>query len=148
MRKLSDINTCDLNGYPTNTKKNYSGLHGNWIYDIEVYPIKKSIYHYWEFGWKQKPLKESYDVDYYNYKLNKHKQYLIWDYNSCFIIFKIIVFEKNNNIEYCKLFLDSTDDGEFYIDFDYKFLKIIKDYFKKEYKTLTLNKIEEFIRNL
>lgn len=148
MKKLSDINRCNLEAFPFKTKKEYSGLAGNWIYSLDYFPIDDIKYEIWEFGWKQKALKESYNVDYYNYKIYEYKEYLIYDYNSCFIIFNIMVVSQNNKINRCELLLHSTDDGDFYIDFDYKHIDKVKHYFKKNYKILTLDLITEFIKNL
>jgi len=77
-----------------------------------------------------------------------YKQYLIWDYNSCFVIFKITILIKDEIIERCNLSLCSTDDGEFIIDFDYKHIDKVKSFFKNNYKQLTLEKIETYINNL
>lgn len=148
MKRLSDINRCSLTGFPPNTKKEYSGLIGRWLYKKEIYPVKKkSIYiiEEWEFGWKQMLLKSSYNE--YSNKLN-NRNYRIWDYNSCFIVFKIIVVTKDSVVTDCKLVLDSTDDGEFIIDFEYSVLNIckIKRFFENNYKYITLDDIREFMK--
>ena len=149
MKRLSDINTCNLQGYCNCIKKDYSGLVGNWIYNIEFYnPYTNYKIESWEFGWKQKALKESFKIDYNNYKKSLYKQYLIDDYNTCFITFRLVVYTLNTNITRTQLYLHSTDDSSFYMDFDYIHIDKVKKYFKNNYKTLTLDKIEQFINKL
>lgn len=161
MLRLSNINKCGLQGYPKNTKKLYSGLVGNWIYAIDYYnPFTGIKNERWEFGWKQKALKLEPLHTYYGKgfskkdikELRKHihnyKEYLIDDYKSCFVVFCIGLYTRNNKVIRCVLSLDSTDDGEFLLEFNHQHINTVKRYFKDNYKTLTLEKIEEFIKQL
>lgn len=154
--KLSDINRCGLQGFPPNTKKKYSGLIGNWIW-IEYYIDDQYESKTWEFGWKQKALKSEPLWKYYYkgikekdlYKLkstvNTNKNYLIDDYSSCFIVFRLYLLKKNKETISCSISLDSTYDGEFRIQFNEKYILDVKKFFIKNYKTLTLDKILEYM---
>lgn len=121
-------------GFPPNTKKKYSGSCTNWVYTKTTSKTKgkEAIKQEWEFAFKQKKLKET-------------KKYLIDDYNSKFIVFTIHWLQIKDKLERCLFYLDSVDDTSFYINFDSKHITSVKVFIKNNYKTLTLDILEDFL---
>ncbi len=155
MRLLSEINACSLTTYSGGTKKQYSGLCGNFIPLKNPYPSLD--YKEWEFGFKQR--KEKLDIQKHYQNPGYHRDYPILDYNSAFAVFHLMYYPSNfwnilckkkkyiDKPAFCRFILYSTDDGWWEVSFKPEYLQKFKSFMIHNHIDISLEKIEEYVLN-
>lgn len=159
--------TCELEKHPPDTKSKYVGMMGQWLKDKD-YSDSNRV---WNFFFKQKMIPVIFDykdpinngILYQQHLEDKKKSsnplidkqqvkdYLIKDYGCQFIHFRIYdytnYFYQPFRGDYCRLVLISTDDNDWEVSFKSRWISDVKNFISKNYKKLTLQLIENFIRD-
>lgn len=141
-KNILDFNTCNLHGFPPNTKKKYSGLLNHWRNVGKEFNGYDTL----EFAFKQRVLLKDneWDLSKFDKKqklLDKYVLFNLFDYDSQFIVFSI-----TSELAFR---LRSTDDGEFYCEFETEEQKkLVMKFVENNFKTMTFESLGEYIKSI
>ena len=145
-KSVLDFNTCNLHGFPPNTKKKYSGLLNHWRNIGKEFNGCDTL----EFAFKQRvlPKDNEWDLSKFDKKqklLDKYVLFNLFDYDSQFIVFVIITYSEHETL----FRLRSTDDGEFFCTLETEEQKkLVMKFVENNFKTMTFESLGEYLKSI